>query len=308
MEAVILPDGVWPAMITPLKADLSIDWHGVDAMTDWLIEMGVAGLFAVGQSGEMFKLSDEERLALAQRVVSRAAGRVPVVASGTFGGPISQQARFIQQMADTGVRAVTVIISELADSAEGDDTWKERAGQLLEQTGVVPLALYECPEPYHRKISPDLLGWAARTGRFFLLKETSRSLDAIQAKIAASAGTPLHLFNADTTSLLDSLKAGARGYCGIAANFYPDLLVWLCAHFQDEPEMAAQVQAAMGVADVALHYKYPVCAKYYRQRAGMDILTGSRVSQAQLEAYDKRVLDAIAVVADRQRDLLRIYQ
>lgn len=33
-----------------------------------------------------------------QRVVDRAAGRVPVVASGTFGGPIKEQAEFITEM------------------------------------------------------------------------------------------------------------------------------------------------------------------------------------------------------------------
>ena len=78
--------------------------------------MDVVGLFAVGQSGEMFALDNRERLALAQRVVDRAAGRVPVVASGTFGGPIAQQAEFIKQMADTGVQAVTVIAGVMASA------------------------------------------------------------------------------------------------------------------------------------------------------------------------------------------------
>src|SRR5690606_25108449 len=114
------PAGVWPAMITPLHSDKSIDWDGVDTLTDWFIESGVAGLFAVGQSGEMFRLSNDERLALARRVVERAAGRVPVVATGTFGGPISEQAVFIKQMADTGVQAVTVISGTMAAATEDE--------------------------------------------------------------------------------------------------------------------------------------------------------------------------------------------
>ncbi|MBZ0302394.1 MAG: dihydrodipicolinate synthase family protein [Anaerolineae bacterium] len=304
MQPVVMPDGVWPAMITPLMADRSIDWRGVDALTDWLIEAGVAGLFAVGQSGEMFKLSDEERLALARRVVERTAGRVPVVASGTFGGPIDRQANFIRQMAATGVQAVTVIISELADPEEGDDIWQERAEQLLALTGDQPLALYECPEPYHRTISPRLVNWAANTGRFLLLKETSRSLQSVKEKVAASEGTPLHVFNADATALLESLKAGARGYCGIAANFYPDLVAWLCAHYADHPEEAAQLQALFSTADPVLHLKYPVCAKYFRQKAGFDMRLDSRVSEARLDDYDRRVLDAVAVTVDHFRSAL----
>jgi 4-hydroxy-tetrahydrodipicolinate synthase len=304
MTAIVVPDGVWPATITPLNADKSIDWDGVDRLTEWYLEAGVAGLFSVGQSGEMFKLTDDERIALAQHVVRRVAGRVPVVATATFGGPIEKQAEFVKRMADTGVLAVTVIASALADKTDTDDTWCAHVEQLLELTDSIPLALYECPEPYHRLIAPDALGWAAQTGRFFLLKETSRSLEQIKAKLNATAGTPLHLFNADATTLLASLQSGARGYCGIAANYYPDLVAWLCRNYATFPEAAALLQAMMRVPDPALHFKYPVAAKYYRQQLGFDMLTISRVSDAQIEAYDRRVLDAIAVLAEDQRQRL----
>lgn len=297
-----LPLGVWPAMITPLNADKSINWPGVAALTDWYIEAGVAGLFAVGQSGEMFALDDSERLALARCVVERAAGRVPVVASGTFGGPIEKQAAFIQQMAATGVQAVTVIASAIADQSESDDVWQSRLTKLLELTGDIPLSLYECPQPYHRLISPDLIAWAAQTGRFLLLKDTSRSVEAVAAKVAAAEGTPLRVFNADATGLLESLRAGAHGYCGIAANLYPDLVVWLCGHIDDE--RADQVQALLSAADPAIHHKYPVCAKYYRQQTGFAMLTISRVSDAVLDAYDQRVLNAIAAQMADMRALL----
>lgn len=306
MTAFEAPAGVWPAMITPLREDRSIDWEKVDVLTDWYIEAGVAGLFAVGQSGEMFKLNDDERLALAARVVKRAAGRVPVVATGTFGGPVDVQAAFIRKMADTGVQAVTVIASEMAAMDEDDVIWQQRLEHLLELTGDLTLALYECPEPYHRKIAPDVLGWAARTGRFALMKETSRSLESVRAKIAAVEGTSLRFYNADATTLLPSLQSGAKGYCGIAANFYPDLLVWLCANFEAEPEQAKAVQAVIGSVDHVIHQKYPVCAKYYRQRAGIDMLTISRVNNAQLDDYDKRVLAYIAESIDGMRRSLAI--
>jgi 4-hydroxy-tetrahydrodipicolinate synthase len=304
MQPVLVPDGVWPAMITPLTTDGAIDWYGVDALTDWFIAAGVAGLFAVGQSGEMFKLTDDERLTLAQRVVLRTDGRVPVVASGTFGGPIADQAAFIRRMADTGVQAVTVIASEIASPDEDERTWLEHLDQLLELTYDIPLALYECPEPYHRKIAPESLRQAAQTGRFFLMKETSRSIESVRAKIQAAAGTVLKVYNADTTTLLDSLLSGGNGYCGIAANFYPDLLVWLCAHHQAAPDLAVHIQALFGTVDPVLHYKYPVCAKYYHRHTGIDMLTHSRVNGAVLDDYDRRVLDFIAHLTDQHRQLV----
>ena len=89
--------GVWPVMLTPFKENGEVDWSGVDALTDWYIEAGVAGLFAVCLSSEMYELTEEEKISLVRRVVKRSAGRVPVVASGTFGGSIKRQAQFIKE-------------------------------------------------------------------------------------------------------------------------------------------------------------------------------------------------------------------
>lgn len=301
MIAALFPAGVWPAMITPFNEDRSIDWAGVDRLTDWYIASGVAGLFAVGQSSEMFALDDGERLPLARRVVRRANGRVPVLATGTFVRGVEGQAECIKRLHDAGVDAITVLAAQMAAPDEGDAVWRDRVARLLDLTGAIPLALYECPAPYHRLIPPDLVAWAAGTGRFHLLKETSRSLDAVRAKIDAARGTPLGIFNADATTLLASLRDGARGYCGIAANYYPDLLAWLCAHFAAEPAGAQDVQAFLGIADTLIHQRYPVAAKHYRQLAGFDLLTVSRVMDDTLTDYDRRMLRYLHAQAERVR-------
>lgn len=306
MQMDRVPAGVWPAMVTPLTGDGTIDWNGLDALIEWYIESGVAGLFAVGQSGEMFALTNDERLALASYVVKRANGRVPVVATGTFGGPIAAQAELVRRMSDVGVRAVTVIVSELALPLDSDVVWRQNVERLLELTNEVPLALYECPQPYHRLISVEDLHWAAHTGRFWLVKETSRSLDAVKAKVAAVEGTSCQVYNADTTALLPSLQAGASGYCGIGANFYPDLIAWLCANYEREPELAGYVQAVLSTIDPAIHLKYPVCAKAYLQHAGFDILTSSRISDVELLPYDHRVLAGIAATVAAVRERLTV--
>lgn len=52
-------------MITPFK-DGHIDWPMVDALVEWYVENGVAGIFSVCLSSEMYHLSVEERLQLAK--------------------------------------------------------------------------------------------------------------------------------------------------------------------------------------------------------------------------------------------------
>jgi 4-hydroxy-tetrahydrodipicolinate synthase len=61
-------------------------------------------------------------------------GAVPVVATGTFGGPIEKQADFIKKVYDTGASAVIAITSLLADADEPDTVFNDRVFELFDQT------------------------------------------------------------------------------------------------------------------------------------------------------------------------------
>ena len=77
------PGGVWPVMLTPFTEENQVDYAALKELVEWYIENGVDGLFAVCQSSEMFKLTLKERVTAAAKVKEYAAGRVPVIASGT---------------------------------------------------------------------------------------------------------------------------------------------------------------------------------------------------------------------------------
>ena len=85
MKAVI-PDGIWPTMITPFK-DNKIDYGVLENIVEWYIDKGVDGLFAVCQSSEMFFLTLEEEPALHEPSRSWQEAGVPVIASGIFRNP-----------------------------------------------------------------------------------------------------------------------------------------------------------------------------------------------------------------------------
>ena len=79
-----LPRGFIPVMLTPFNDDLSVDYSTLRSLCDYYIEQGAVGLFANCLSSEMYEMSDEERLAVIKTVVDQTAGRVSVVATGTF--------------------------------------------------------------------------------------------------------------------------------------------------------------------------------------------------------------------------------
>ena len=84
--------GVYPTMITPYTKDGEIDYAAVRRLTEWYIEKGCTGIFAVCQSSEMAFLSLAERVKLAATVTETANGRVSVVASGHCAETLSGQA------------------------------------------------------------------------------------------------------------------------------------------------------------------------------------------------------------------------
>jgi 4-hydroxy-tetrahydrodipicolinate synthase len=283
--------GVWPVMVTPFTDGGEIDWVGLDHMVEWYITSGVAGLFTVCLSSEMYELSREEKLALAEGVVQRASGRIGVVASGTFEESVEAKAEFVMEMAETSVNAVVVLVCQMAGQDEEDSTWKLNVENLIELTPDVPLGLYECPSPYHRVISPDLMSWLANTGRFHYHKDTCRRLDWIEEKIAVTRGTPLRFLNAQTTTLLDSLRMGADGFTGTASNFYPSLYAWLCRNPNDPS--ADDLQEFFNLVDPCIRHKYPASARYFQALLGVEVGTFSRVRQVEFEDDDLKVFSAL---------------
>ena len=69
-------EGVWPVMITPWKEDNTPDFKALEALTNWYVEKGCDGIFAVCQSSEMHYLSAQEKLDIARCVSEAAAGRL----------------------------------------------------------------------------------------------------------------------------------------------------------------------------------------------------------------------------------------
>ncbi|HUX50256.1 MAG TPA: dihydrodipicolinate synthase family protein [Spirochaetia bacterium] len=301
-------DGVWPTMITPFSETNQVDQGALRRLVDWYIDRGVDGLFAVCQSSEMFVLSLSERVELARSVVKYAAGRVPVIASGHISETISDQADEVRMIADTGVEAVVLVSNRFAGQEESDEVWKRNLERFL---ALIPeeiaLGFYECPFPYKRLFSPELLSWTAALGRFRFLKDTCCDLPQLQSKIAAVRGTGLKVFNANTATLLGSLQAGAAGFSGVMANFHPELYVKLCRSWNAEPAMAAELQDFLGTASLIERVAYPMCAKYHQQLEGTQMtLHTRRMSKSALDSASRLLVEQLRRLAGERAAALGI--
>jgi len=286
-----IPNGVYPTMITPYTSDNKVDYDALAALVEWYIEQGVHGLFAVCQSSEMQHLSLEERTGIARFVKEKSAGRVAVVASGHISESMEDQLIELKAMQDTGADAVVVITGRMARQDENDEVWKRNAEIIMKEIPNLPLGVYECPAPYHRLMSPELVKWCADTGRFVFLKDTCCDLDQLRAKCQAVEGTNFKIYNANAASLLESIKLGCAGFSGIMANFHPDLYVWLVENWEKENEKAEMLQNYLGMASLAEGQKYTINAKYHLQLEGVPVELYSRTRDyRELRDSDKMVV------------------
>jgi len=265
--------GFVPVMLMPFQSDGQVDYRALTSLTELYLAAGAAGLFANCLSSEMFELTPEEMLKTIRHIVGLVGGAVPVVATGTFGGPIGQQADFVKQVYETGTEAVIAITGLLATADQSDAYFDDQVFRLLEQTPSIPLGFYECPVPYKRLLSAQQLKQFVETGRVIYHKDTCLDIKQVQQKIAVTEGHEFGLYDAYMGHAVESLKAGSAGLSCIQGNFYPELIVWLCRHYDDAAradEVQAVEQFFVRNMDV-MHEVYPIVAKYSLKQRGIDI-------------------------------------
>ncbi len=270
-----IPSGVYLTMITPFTADNKIDYDGVLAVLDWY-KGKVDGIFAICQSSEIFFLSFEERLELLKFIMAHKPEGMAIVASGHTADDLKTQIKEARAFIETGIDAYVFISNRFAGKDESDDVLWSNMKQVMDALPEIGFGVYECPYPYKRELTPYVLKKMAQTGRFKFLKDTCCDLSKIKDKLTAVEGSDLQIFNANSATLLESLKLGCAGFSGVMGNFHPELYYELCKIYDVQPERAQQLQDIVGFFSVAECQCYPVNAKYYMGLDGVPIGINTR--------------------------------
>lgn len=261
--------GIIPVMLTPFTEADAIDYAGLENLIEWYIANGADALFAVAQSSEMQFLSLEERVDLARFVARKAAGRVPVIASGHVSESRDDQVRELTAIAATGVDGLVLVTNRFDPKGQGGSVFMDNLRSLLDALPAdLPLGLYECPAPFRRLLSDDELAFCAESGRFVILKDVSCDLETVKRRVALTKGSRLAIVNANAAIAFDAMKAGSAGFTGVFTNFHPDLYKWLLKNSSQHPALADDLSVYLALAAMAEPMGYPKLAKLYHQRLG----------------------------------------
>jgi 4-hydroxy-tetrahydrodipicolinate synthase len=101
--------GVGTALITPFRADGSLDEAAVRRLARRQIDAGIHFLSPCGTTGEAPTLTHQEKLRIVELVVEEAAGRVPVLAGcgGYDTREVIELARDLERVGVDGILSVT---------------------------------------------------------------------------------------------------------------------------------------------------------------------------------------------------------
>lgn len=284
-------------MLTTYHEDGSIDYSGMSKLMDYYLAAGAKGFFANCLSSEMYHLSDEEKLKLTEHVVKHVNGKTPVVASGSFGETIQAKADFTKRIKDTGVDAVILISGHFAEKDESDTRFIQHLDDFMLQTKGVPLGTYECPSPYKRIITSEIMKFLVSSGRFIYHKDTTEDIGQIKNKIDLAEGGKLGLYNAHIGSAAESLQYGGAGLSPIAGNFYPEIITWMCENATD-PKKKTDVdwlQKELREAEKKIGSQYQLGARYFLSKRGFQTPLVSRGTPGTLAVDQIQVLDELHI-------------
>lgn len=297
-------------MITPYTKDGKVDYKTAEKYVEWYYKNGCNGIFAVCQSSEIFYLSLEERVEL-NRVVYKKAKELNkdflVVSSGHVSDSLEDQAKELNAIYNSGTDALILITNRLDINNEGDDVFIKNAEALISKLpSDAKLGLYECPYPYKRLVTPKILDWCLSTGRFYYMKDTCCDAAEIAKRVQQLKGSNFKLLNANCQTLLESMRAGANGYCGIMCNFHPKLYGWLGKNYKsDIADVVQSYIGTFGFTEVGL--PYPLTAKYHMNLCGIktENLARNRSSD-ELTDYGKSCMNQMKLATDKLEEFLKL--
>ncbi|HVO60241.1 MAG TPA: 4-hydroxy-tetrahydrodipicolinate synthase [Terriglobales bacterium] len=209
--------GCGTALVTPFKADTTIDEDGLRALVGWQVESGIDFLVAAGTTAETPTLSYDEWLRVIELVIEVVAGRVPVVAGASSNSTQHAIERAKQVAALAGVDAVlTASPYYNKPTQEG----QYRHFKTIAEAMNKPVILYNVPGRTGSNIEPGTLARLAEVPNIIGVKEASGNISQI-ADIFNAVPEHFLVFSGDDAITLPVIALGGVGIISVASNEIP---------------------------------------------------------------------------------------
>ncbi len=211
--------GCGTAIVTPFKADGSVDEPALWALVNWQIDSGIDFLVACGSTGEAATLDEEEWLHVVRLVIDAAAGRVPVWAGCTH-----NSTRVLVRLA-AQLRRVPGVAAVLSANPYYNKPTQEGQFQhflaLAREADPLPVCVYNVPGRTAANLEPETVArLAAAAKNIEAIKEASGKLTQF-TELAHTLPPGFKIFCGDDNLALAAIAVGAHGLISVASNEAP---------------------------------------------------------------------------------------
>jgi dihydrodipicolinate synthase/N-acetylneuraminate lyase len=208
--------GVFPAVVTQMHEDQSLDLEGTARHFEALIDSGVSGLIVCGSLGENQCLEPDEKRAVLRCAIDTAAGRVPVL-SGVAEMTTRAAIRYLQDGAQLGA-AGFMIMPPMVYKADRREVmhWF----RTLAAATPLPWMLYNNPVGYHTDVTPEMLAALADVGNLVAIKESSGNTRRI-TELRNLVGDRYQLFTGVDDLMLECAILGIDGWVAGSGIAFP---------------------------------------------------------------------------------------
>lgn len=215
------------AMVTPFNRDQSLNLDGARRLARWLQDNGNDGLVVAGTTGEAPVLTDDERLALFEAVIS--AVSIPVIA-GTGTNDTAHSIHMTKEATALGAAGILAVTPYYNRPSQAGIEAHMRA---VAGATSLPVVVYDIPVRTGRKISTPLLLKLAREVKNVVALKDAAGNPAESALLMSQSPEGFELYSGDDNLTLPFMSVGACGVIGVATHW--------CA--EDHQEMFAKWEA-----------------------------------------------------------------
>ncbi len=283
--------GSMVALVTPMRADGSVDSDSLRKLVEFHIDNGTDGIVAVGTTGESATLSVEEHCDVIRQVVEQVNGRIPVIA-GTGANSTAEAIELSEYARDLGVAAVLLVVPYYnRPTQQGLYLHFKSIAEAVD----IPQILYNVPSRTACDLLPETVARLAKVKNIIGIKEATGDVRRVQL-IKDLVDADFQLFTGEDGNTVDFILAGGRGVISVTANVAPKLMHEMCvAAMAGDADKARQINDKLAPLHRYLFSESnPIPVKWALHEMGL-IPAGIRLPMTILsEQFHQPVRDALA--------------
>lgn len=228
---------VLTAMITPFRADGSVDYDTAQQLAHHLVSNGTDTLVICGTTGESPTLTWEEEYELF-RVIKAAAGSAKVMA-GTGSNSTQEAIHATTKATELGLDGSLQVVPYYNKPPQEGLYAHFKA--IATACPTTPLMLYNIPGRTGQNMMPETIARLAELPNIVAVKEASGSLDQF-SQVRRLTPPDFALYSGDDSLTLPTLAVGGRGVVSVASHLVgPQIQAMIQAYENGQPTIATQI-------------------------------------------------------------------